>query len=84
MALKAKDGTFVIVECEKLIADLKADMKEFGAEKIFAAWVTKDEKYDIDYISNYDFLCPEFPIGENETKPGERIMPMKAAEILLC
>ena len=65
-------------ECEDLIEELKADIKEFGNIEMYAFF----EKIEgLLFITNYDFIEEEAPLTTKELN-GCIVQIMKANDIL--
>lgn len=75
------DGVNVSFECSDLIEELKADIEEFGGDKIVAVWC-KEESGVVHYM-NYDFIKKEDPITEDELQEGVYLMKMTMSALLL-
>ena len=56
MALIGKDGIKVTYEGTELIKELKRDIEECGKDKVFAVFIKKYPKYNVEVITNYDFM----------------------------
>jgi hypothetical protein len=82
MAIYNNEDIPISFECSELIEELKQDIAEFGAQKIFAVWLRKYKELGVELIVNYDFVENEAPITPEEINPGERIVYMQA-DILL-
>lgn len=81
MAFINANGESVSYECSELIKELKADIKEFGGDKIVAVWC-KDYKGVVIY-TNYDFIDKEDPINPSELNDDEFLKEMTMTALLV-
>lgn len=81
MAFINANGESVSYECSELIKELKADIKEFGGDKIVSVWC-KDYKGVVIY-TNYDFIDKEDPISPSELKDDEFLKEMTMTALLV-
>lgn len=85
MAVEGKDGFKWSMACDDLIAELKADIEEFGEDTELWVW-SKEVEPGVRLYANYDFKDSDTPLTEDEKweagKRGERISVMKAGELL--
>ena len=80
MSIMNNKGELVSYECEGLIAELEADIEEFG--DIDCAVFMKD----IDgarIVTTYDFLEEEYVIGIDELEDDEYLETWKAKDLLM-
>ena len=82
MALIGKDGIKVTYERTELIKELKRDIEECGKDKVFAVFIKKYPKYNVEVITNYDFIVDGCPIEKSELSDNERLALM-SADVLL-
>lgn len=80
MAFRNKDGMAISFDSEELIAELKSDITEFGAEKEVNVWCRMYE--GVTLYTNYDFIVAEKPITKKEVRADETIAVMKMGELL--
>lgn len=81
MAFTNSQGVQVSFDCSELIEELKADIEEFGGDKVVAVWC-KDNS-GVTLYTNYDFIEEEQPITEDELKDGEYIQKMTMSALLI-
>lgn len=81
MAFINADGKSISFECSGLIEELKADISEFGGDKIVAVWCKEYEGVII--YTNYDFIETEEPIRESGLKDGEFLKQMTMSALLI-
>lgn len=74
-------GIKISFECSELIEELKADILEFGGDKIVAVWCKDNSGVTI--YTNYDFIEEEQPITENELQDDEYIQKMTMSALLV-
>lgn len=81
MAFVNEFGENIRYDCTDLIEELRADIEEFGGHTIVNVWCCE---YDgvILYV-NYDFICEENSITENELRDGEFINRMTMTALLM-
>ena len=80
--LIGKGGMPITFESTELIRELKRDIKESGKDKVYAVFLKNYPEYEVEVITNYDFIIEEMPITKYELKQGERIALM-SADVLL-
>lgn len=80
MALRNKEGMAISYDCEELIAELKADIAEFGADEEVNVWCREYE--GVTLYTNYDFIAEENTVKKEELKNGETLTVMKMGELL--
>ncbi len=81
LAFVNPEGINISFECSELIEELKADISEFGGDKIVAVWC-KDNS-GVTLYTNYDFIDEEEPITESELKDDEYIQKMTMSALLV-
>lgn len=81
MAFYNSQGIGISYECEELIEELKADIKEFGGDTIVAVWCKDNSGVTI--YTNYDFIEEEEPIKDTELKEDEYIQTMTMSALLI-
>lgn len=80
MAFRNKQGMAISYDCEELIAELKADIAECGAEEKVNVWCRGYE--GVTLYTNYDFIVEEEPVKKKEVRADETITVMKMGELL--
>ena len=81
MAFITPIGIKISYECSGLIRELKADIEEFGGNRIGDVWCLDNS--GITLYKNYDFLVDGMPIKESELEPGEYIRKMSMSALLV-
>ncbi len=81
MAFINSQGKKISFECTELIKELKADIAEFGGDKIVAVWCKNNE--GVTLYTNYDFIEREEPINASELHCGEYIQEMTMTALLI-
>lgn len=81
MAFINPQGIKISFECSELIDELKADILEFGGDKVVAAWCKDNSGVTI--YTNYDFIDEEQPITESELQDDEYIQKMTMSTLLI-
>ena len=81
MAFTNPQGLNISYECSELIAELKADIAEFGGDEIVAVWCK--EKAGITIYTNYDFISEEETLKQSELQPGEYVQKMTMSALLI-
>lgn len=80
MAFLTSKGEQVTHACPKLLDELKADLKEFGANEPITVWCKRIKGVEV--YTNYDFNEPEAPITKDELVKGEYFKTMSIGELL--
>lgn len=80
MAFMNKAGIKISYDCRKLIDELKQDIEEFGSHLILDVVVQDVEGVTI--YKDYNFIEND-PATEFTLEPGERIVKMTAATLLM-
>ena len=73
MAFRNKEGMAISYDCEELIAELKADIAEFGEDEEVNVWCREHEG---------DFIAEESTVKKEELKNGETLTVMKMGVLL--
>lgn len=79
MAFVNQQGMSISFDCSELIKELKADIEEFGENKIVAVWCKNISGIII--YTNYDFIDKQL-ITEDELNDGEYIQEMTMSTLL--
>lgn len=80
MAFRNKEGMAISYDCEELIAELKADIAEFGEDEKVNVWCREHE--GVTLYTNYDFIAEESTVKKEELKNGETLTVMKMGVLL--
>lgn len=80
MAFRNKDGMAISFDSEELIAELKSDIMEYGAEEEVNVWCREYE--GVTLYTNYDFIVEEKPVQKKEVRADETVAVMKMGELL--
>ena len=80
MPIKGKGGLQITFECSDLISELEKDIAEFGENFMFEVYLRYYPQYDVEVISNYDFIVAGAP--RSPMKPHERSVIMQASVLL--
>lgn len=80
MAFMNKAGIKISYDCQSLIDELKQDIEEFGSHLILDVVVQDVEGATI--YKDYNFIEND-PATEFELEPGERLVKMTAATLLM-
>ena len=80
MAFMNKAGIKISYDCQSLIDELKQDIEEFGSHLILDVVVQDVEGVTI--YKDYNFIEND-PVTEFTLEPGERIVKMTAATLLM-
>lgn len=80
MAFMNKAGIKISYDCQSLIDELKQDIEEFGSHLILDVVVQDVEGITI--YKDYNFIEND-PATEFTLEPGERIVKMTAATLLM-
>ena len=81
MAFTNPAGITISLECSALIKELKADIAEFGGNKIVAVWCK--EESGVELYTNYDFIVNDDKIKKSELEKGEYIKKMTMSALLV-
>lgn len=81
MAFLNPNGIKISYECEDLIEELKADIKEFGGGTIVIVWC--EDNSGCTFYVNYDFIDEEKPINKTELKENEYLQQMTMTALLM-
>ena len=81
MSFTNPEGIKLSYECSDLIEELKADIEEFGGDKIVAVWCIDNS--GVTFYTNYDFIVPEEPLQKSELQNGEYIKKMTMSALLI-
>lgn len=81
--IRGESGIGYSYECEDLIKELEEDLKEFGADTMFAVWLRRFPQCEnLEFAVNYDFVEEEYPIKREEFNEGERLVFMQGDVLL--
>lgn len=80
MAFMNKAGMKISYDCRNLIGELKQDIEEFGSHLILDVVVQDVEGVTI--YKDYNFIEND-PATEFKLEPGERLVKMTAATLLM-
>ncbi len=80
MAFVNKFGQSVSFDCSELIEELKADIDEFGGDKVLE--VVTEEREDVVIYKDYNFIEDDKGVSSKLSK-NEKLQKMTASALLL-
>lgn len=80
MAFVNKFGQSVSFDCSELIEELKADIDEFGGDKVLE--VVTEEREDVVIYKDYNFIGDDKGVSSKLSK-NEKLQKMTASALLL-
>ena len=79
---QASKGIGVSFVSDDLIAEVRQDIAEFGADHKVYAWARLYPEYNKVFVVNYDFIAPDDPVTEDEIGDNETITIVTLGELL--